>query len=189
MILYHGTDYQSWLKIREGINVRINFTDDRELDFGFGFYLATNKRYAEKTAISKAKMLCSGQERGDQKENYPVVIAYDFDLPGAMAEAKERTLVFSRKDRVFLSTVFKARFNRAGVDTLHKDLIYAPISDGLLLRLMPWYKKHPCKFREYMCKLGYWLPEPGKQVIIRHERLCKYAKILSCDPVKGGRHV
>ncbi len=188
MILYHGTDYKAWRNIQKTINVSINFTNERELDFGYGFYLSSRKWYAVYSARSKA-LAEMFQEDSNADEDYPVVISCDVDVDSILSNVETKSLIHKYKTRQFLNDVFTARFYRAGIDTLNVDFVCAPISDGWLSQLMRWYKKKPTKLRRIVCKLGYLLPVPATQYIIKKQELCKYVKIISCEPikVKGGK--
>ncbi len=179
MIVYHGTVFKDAQRIREGINTKINFTDEKELDFGYGFYMADHRNYAVKTACSKARGLMEVEQ-----DCAPVVLVLDLDIESILQECKENALIFKRKNYSFLKSVFEARMKRAGVDTFEKQFIVGPIADGRVDNVMRWYLKKPSRIRKAIALFRYWLPVMSRQYVLKDSRLCKYVSIIGEEEVK-----
>ena len=186
--LYHGTTHSSYELIKaDGINVRINFKESAELDFGYGFYLSKYKWYAKQIAISKIT------PTGDDDSDYPVVVVCRVKIKELLDSLpNDDKLIFRIKNLRFLSTVFNARYCRAGVDTIGKKYVYGPVADGNVEEVMPFYKKHESRsavpttkdiILKAYCYMRYLMPVFTKQHVIKDEELCKYIEV-SEEPIR-----
>ena len=164
-------------KIKGGINPRINFTEKKELDFGFGFYMADRKGYAIKTAKSKAKGT-KGTGRYDAVNDRPVLLTLVVDIDGILAECGSDALILRHKNLDFLDKVFEARFRCAGVDTINKRFVVAPIADGNVDDVMQWYRRKPWFCRRAWAYFRYWLPVLSRQFVLKDVSLCKFVSIV-----------
>ena len=180
MVLYHGTTIADAANILNGIIVDINFTDEKELDFGYGFYMSSAKWYARHAANTRAAGLKAAGEYNEETDR-PVILACTVDVESMMRDAGSKCLVFKYKTPEFLRTVFKARYYKAGVDTIHKSLVIAPLADGNVDNLMDWYKDKPSLLRKIICMIGYLLPVFSRQYVVKDQELCRYIKVSLLD--------
>ncbi len=180
MIVYHGTSFRDAEKIRKGIDPRINFTDKKELDFGYGFYMADRKRYAKKTALAKTSS-------GSAIDNKAVVLTFELDLESIVRECGKDLLCFRYKSLSFLRTVFTARLKRAGIDTLKKRFIVGPIADGNVDEVMDWYLDNPSLFRKIISFFRYWLPVSSRQYVLKDKELCKFVVLINEEVISSDK--
>ncbi len=176
MIVYHGTSFKDAEKIKKGINPRINFSDKKELDFGYGFYMADRKSYAKRTALAKSI--------SRETDNRAVVLTLVVDLESIIRECGSEALFFKRKNYAFLNTVFTARLKIAGIDTIHKRFVIGPIADGNVDEVMQWYQEKPTVFRKCVSFFRYWLPVNSRQFVLKDEKLCKFVTIIGEEVIK-----
>lgn len=174
MIVYHGTSFRDAEKIKKGIDPKINFTEKKELDFGYGFYMADHKNYAKKTALAK---IISSDDRA-------VILTFELDLEAVINECGSEIFCFRRKNLAFLNAVFTARLKKAGVDTLKKKFIIGPIADGNVDNVMAWYLEKPTWLRKMISLLRYWLPVNSLQYVLKDESLCKFLTLINEEVVK-----
>ena len=108
MIVYHGSN----VVVSEPRLVAQN----RNLDFGFGFYTTTNKTQA----IAFADKVFKRRREGDR-----VISIYEFDMQGAFAACS--FLRFESPDEAWLDFVSE---NRAGIyQGKSYDLVYGPVAN------------------------------------------------------------
>ena len=108
MIVYHGSN----VVVSEPRLVAQN----RNLDFGFGFYTTTNKTQA----IAFADKVFKRRREGDR-----VISIYEFDMQGAIAACS--FLRFESPDEAWLDFVSE---NRAGIYRGKSyDLVYGPVAN------------------------------------------------------------
>ena len=108
MIVYHGSN----VVVSEPKLVAQN----RNLDFGFGFYTTTNKTQA----IAFADKVFRRRQEGDS-----VISIYEFDAQAAFAECS--FLRFESPDEAWLDFVSE---NRAGIyKGKSYDLVYGPVAN------------------------------------------------------------
>ena len=179
MILYHGTTYLDYLKIKEKIKVDVNFCDNKELDFGYGFYLSKYPYYAKR--IAKVRYF-SAKRITTNEANRPVILKCEVDVDSIRNEAKNK-IIIKHKNMFFLKTVFTCRYYKAGVDTLQVDYVEAPLADGIALdSVMEKYRNNPTTINKLHCYASYMLPVFTRQYIIKAESLTKY--ITSISPIE-----
>lgn len=176
MRLYHGTTYDEWQKISQGIDVKINMDSEKELDFGYGFYMSTRPWYAKKVAKDKASIKKSLEEY-DEPNSHPVLIICDIDIQKILNETNADILYFRFKSLTFLHTVFNARYQTAAVDTIHKDIVFGPLADGNVDTVISWYKQKESIFRKLVCYIRFLLPVFTRQYVIKNQDLCQYIKL------------
>ncbi len=180
MVLYHGTLLKDAEAIRKScINPEINIS--HELDFGYGFYLGW-KAYAKRTARRKS-LFRKESDDYDKELDKPAIMVYTVDYKGLKA-AFPNGLTFWLKTFSYLNMVFACRYSK-GEKLLNAPYVYSPIADGNVDDVMEWYKEKKTARRKLIAKIRYFLPELGRQLVLKSYEACKYAVLDRIETEKG----
>ncbi|MCQ2081570.1 MAG: DUF3990 domain-containing protein [Lachnospiraceae bacterium] len=182
MVLYHGTTLDAWENIQKyDIDVFIN--NNRELDFGYGFYLG-EREYAKDVANEKAAL---GNK--DEHSGIPVLLEFEIDIDNIVKTiGLDKCLLFKRKSLSFAKCIFNNRYN-SGSSVLFADFVIAPLADGNVNNVMRYYKEKQTIFRKWVCYFNYLKPQyfKMKQYVFKKQGLCTVKNITSVIDLIEGR--
>lgn len=139
---YHGTFKDSYENIKaNGINVRFN--QERQLDFGPGFYLTSRQKQAEKFILGKKDLVFN-------KNKTPCVIVYEIDMEKLLSNFK--SAYFLDFDKDFADFVAE---NRRAPGLRHEhDFVFGKVADGReLLPATDLYRQNKISDATYLKKI------------------------------------
>lgn len=166
---YHGTTYESYLKLKEGIVV--DWNKGHDLDFGYGFYLTTSERLAE----SYISRLLSWKDdyTGDSIPlgKQPVIIEYSALPIEWFTSPLYKTKAFPSFDDEFAEFVFFNRTENVYGESQHPyDAIFGVMSDSQPTKLIVSYNVGDITKEDVIAALKKG--NSMKQLSLHNQKLC-----------------
>lgn len=152
--LFHGTTKTGASNIRKnGVNL---FANKGLADFGYGFYLATEKAIAENRAISMAR----------RDDDSPEVMVFTLNTEGL--KVKSYNIGDEWKEQIY-----NQRVN--GIDNLDYDVVIGPIADGRIKILLNGIASGNITKEDFMNQIVGPITKK-KQITIKTEKGIKHLK-------------
>ena len=179
---YHATTLKSFNNIcRYGIKADIN--KEKELDFGAGFYLSSNRiwsvQYAE-DFINNINCTKSGLE---EDEAEMVIIEFEFK-PISFIKSGFKCLAWGSQNRKYAEFVYRCRMYPNSIKSFYdEDIVVGPMTDGNQIEAVQQYKNKQISKEQllkiFMENTGDW------QLLLHSQEICDMIKPIRATTLKG----
>lgn len=160
---YHATTLPYMHNIIK-TGLRIDYNKGNELDFGYGFYLTTTEKMAERYITQLSSWYPAGNDEY-------VVMEYSFMPLDYFLSDSYNTCIFDKFDTRFAEFVFTNRIEgRTGIQRHKYDMVYGVMTDSVPTQLITQYRAGDISKEDVL--LGLQKDNSMKQLSIHNQKIC-----------------
>lgn len=180
---YHATTLRNWEKIcKYGIRADINRS--KELDFGYGFYLSHNYRWAKKYGESLLQSINGTAEDIDEDVNEIVIIEFSFCPWDMIKKGGFSHKYWSRNSKKFAEFVFNCRMYPGDERSEHRiDVVAGAMTDGNQITTMQDFKEGKVS-KQYVYET-FMEPTGDYQLLLHNQKVCDMISPNKVTTLKG----
>lgn len=179
---YHATTLKSFNNIcQHGIIADIN--KEKELDFGSGLYLSSNRKWSVQYAESFINTINCTDYGLNEDEAEMVIIEFEFK-PISFIKSGYKCLAWNKQNRKYAEFVYKCRmYPNSDKSSYDEDMVVGPMTDGNQIEAIQQYKNDQISkdqlLKIFMENTGDW------QLLLHSQQICDMIKPVSATTLKG----